>query len=71
MRPASVLSCLLLFLALLLPGIVRAADPDTFGVLYTVFMKPETESAVVKIRLSRNADMVDWLKLRADPGRYS
>ena len=71
MRPTSVLSCLLLFLALLLPGIARAADPDTFGVLYTVWIKPETESAVVKIRLTHNQAMVDWLKLRAPPGRYS
>ncbi|MCP5195044.1 MAG: hypothetical protein H6987_18455, partial [Pseudomonadales bacterium] len=72
MRPNTILPCLLLFLALLLPGVVRAAaDPETFGVLYTVFMKPETESAVVKIRLTRNQDMVDWLKLRADPRRYS
>jgi len=73
MRQPSALFLVLLSLALLLPGTpgASAADPDTFGVLYTVFMKPETESAVVKIRLSRNADMVDWLKLRADPGRYS
>ena len=71
MRPTTVLSYLLLFLALLLPGIARAADPDTFGVLYTVWIKPETESAVVKIRLTHNQAMVDWLKLRAPPGRYS
>ena len=71
MRPTTVLSYLLLFLALLLPGIARAADPDTFGVLYTVWIKPETESAVVKIRLTHNQAMVDWLRLRAPPGRYS
>jgi len=50
-----------------------AADPDpgTFGVLYTVWIKPESESAVVKIRLTRNIQMVDWLKLGIDPARYS
>lgn len=70
MRPKVVLSCLLL--SLLLHGaLARAADPNAFGVLYTVWIKPETQSAVVKIRLTRNQAMVDWLRLRADPGRYS
>lgn len=72
MRHSVVLPCFLLSLLLLLPGaIARAADPNAFGVLYTVWIKPETESAVVKIRLTHNQAMVDWLKLRADPGRYS
>ncbi|MBK1700837.1 hypothetical protein [Thiococcus pfennigii] len=72
MRPMSVLRFLLLALVLALPGgVVRAADPATFGVLYSVWIKPERESAVVKIRLSRNIHLVDWLKLQADPQRYS
>lgn len=67
-----VLRLFLSILVLALSGpLSRAADPDTFGVLYTVWIKPETESATVKIRLTRNIDMVDWLKLKIDPERYS
>jgi hypothetical protein len=47
-----------------------ASDPDAFGVLYTVWVKPESESAVVKIRLTRNIHLVHWLRLQIDPQRY-
>lgn len=72
MRHTAVPPLFLLCLALLLPGaLAHAADPNAFGVLYSVWIKPESESAVVKIRLSRNIHMVDWMKLQADPERYS
>ncbi len=70
-RPAAF--CLFLLAVVLGWPFARAADPDpdTFGVLYTVWIKPESESAVVKIRLTRDIQMVDWLKLGIDPARYS
>jgi len=71
-RPAPAI-CLVALACLLAAcsGQTRAIDDDRFGVLYTVWMKPETQSAVVKIRLSRNIPLVNWLDLAIDPERYT
>ncbi|MEY6430830.1 hypothetical protein ABC977_00225 [Thioalkalicoccus limnaeus] len=72
MRLMTILRLLLLASALTLPtGFANATDPATFGVLYSVWIKPESESAVVKIRLTRNVHFVQRLTLRIDPQRHS
>jgi hypothetical protein len=74
-RLPTVLPCCQLTLLALLFALpvapARAADDLSFGVLYSVWMKPETESAVVKIRLSHNNQLVHRMKLSIDSGRYS
>ena len=70
LRFARVLGFFLLPVALMFSAAACGAAADTFGVLYSVWVKPESESAVVKIRLTRNTQLVEWLKLRVKPQRY-
>ncbi|GIX31932.1 MAG: hypothetical protein KatS3mg124_2404 [Porticoccaceae bacterium] len=56
-----------LFLA---PAALEAAERPTFGVRYTVWIKPEEKAAVVKIRLRPHPEWVDWIELPVDPDRY-
>lgn len=46
-------------------------DRPAFGILYTVWVKPAEKTATVKIRLSRRAEWVRWMRLYIDPGRHS
>ena len=48
-----------------------AEERPTAGILYTVWIKPEENAAVVKIRLDKNPQWVRWLKLSIDPKRHS
>ena len=48
-----------------------ADDRPSFGILYTVWVKPEQKSATVKVRISRHPDWVDQLRLSIDPGRHT
>lgn len=50
------------------------ADPDErreFGVLYTVWIKPDRKTGVVKIRLKDNPEWVRWMELSIDPDRHT
>ncbi len=75
MRLSILPKLLLIYLLLAVPAalakVAKEPDPNVFGVLYTVWIKPETASAVVKIRLPRNAHLVEWAELHIDPERYS
>ncbi len=51
-------------------GEVAAAERETFGVLYTVWVYPQDKTATVKIRLSDNPSWVNWLRLYIDPKRH-
>lgn len=60
------------------PGAPAAANPATphasrpeFGVLYSVWIRPGDSLATVRIRLTRNADWVRWLRLEAPADRYT
>ena len=48
-----------------------AAQRPTFGLLYTAWIKPEQKIATVKIRLSRNPELVYRMRFFIDPDRYS
>jgi len=50
---------------------VPTADARIVEVLYTVWIKPEENAAVVKIRLDKNPQWVRWVKLSIDPERHS
>lgn len=75
MRLSIVPKLILLYLLLAVPAamakVAKMPDPEEFGVLYTVWIKPETESAVVKIRLPRNAHLVEWAELHLNPERHT
>ena len=53
------------------PEAPAAAERPRFTLLYTVWIKPEQQAATVKIRLSKNADWVNWMRFYADGERYS
>ncbi len=65
-------ACLALsFSACAQPQAQDDAGRRTFGVLYTAWIKPETEGATVRIRLTRHPEWVDWMRFRADAEKYS
>ena len=55
------------------PGDAKAATSarPEYGVLYTAWIRAGDPQATVRIRLSRNAGWVRWLRLQAPPGRYT
>ena len=70
--------CAILFalLAVTTQGAAAAAtaparERPAYGVLYTVWIKPGEPVATVRIRLSRHPEWVRWMRLKADPARYS
>ncbi len=72
---ARLCAILLALLAVTAQGAVvaasRAAERPTYGVLYTVWIKPGKPVATVRIRLSHHPEWVRWIRLNADPARYS
>lgn len=48
---------------------VPAVRPS-YGVFYTVWIKAGDPVATVRVRLSRKAEWVRWMRLNADPARY-
>jgi hypothetical protein len=74
--PVRIFSILLALLTAALP--VRgscAADPakerPAYGVLYTAWIKPDEPLATVRIRLNPHPEWVRWMRLNAEPERYS
>ena len=65
----------LLVLCLLLGAASHSAEHveerPSFGILYTVWIKPEKKSATVKVRISRRSEWVDQIQLSIEPGRHS
>jgi len=61
--------------SLLLSTLAFAEEPiserRSFGILYTVWIRPEDKSATVKIRLSKHPEWVRWMRLYIDSDRYS
>ncbi len=51
-------------------GADPAAERDTFGIRYTVWVHPDEHSATVKIRLNDNPSWVNWMRLHIDPERH-
>jgi len=67
---------LFLFLAVSAEGTAAAAstpaaERPTYGVLYTVWIKPGDQVATVRIRLNRHSECVRWMRFNADPARCS
>ncbi len=60
-----------LFLSTLACSQEPTSERPAFGILYTVWVKPEDKSATVKIRLSRHPEWVRWMRLYIDPDRHS
>jgi hypothetical protein len=60
-----------LFLSTLAFAEEPIAERRSFGILYSVWIKPEEKSATVKIRLSKHPESVRWMRLYIDSGRYS
>lgn len=50
---------------------IRVAERPVYGVLYTAWIKADKPEAKVRIRLSRHPEWVRWIRLNADPVRYS
>jgi len=65
-----ILACLLFCAELSLGQVPGDAERQTFDVRYSVWIKPETARAVVKIRLSDKPQSVRWLELSIDPDRH-
>jgi len=72
--------CEKLLIALVLLGLARSvlatetpADTErpSYGVTYTAWIKAGEPWATVRVRLTRNADWVRWMRFNADPKRYA
>ncbi len=46
-------------------------ERPSFGILYTVWVKPDEKSATVKVRLSRRAEWMHEMQMTIDPGRHT
>lgn len=70
------LGAVIVFLSLIGTSGMAAAGPpaperQTYGILYTAWIKAGESQATVKIRISRQAQWVHWVRLSADAKRYS
>ena len=73
---ASLCAILLVLLPLTAEGAAAAAGAPVaerlaYHVLYRAWIKPGEQVATVRIRLSRHPEWVHWMRLKADPARYS
>ncbi len=62
---------LVLALSLTQRGIAQDTERPSYGVLYTAWIKAGDPVATVRVRLSRKAEWVRWMKFKADPERYT
>jgi len=71
---ARLCAILLALLAVTPPGTAAAApaaERPAYGVLYTAWIKAGDPVATVRIRLNHHPEWVRWMRLNADPARYS
>lgn len=71
---ARLCAILLVLLPLTAEGTAAAApvaERLAYHVLYRAWIKPGKQVATVRIRLSRHPEWVIWMRLKADPARYS
>lgn len=47
-----------------------SAERPAFHIAYTAWIKPDERIATVKIRLSRNPELVNWMRFYIDPDRH-